>query len=109
MAYRLEAALAKVTRLVAVPQFHGFVLAGGCAGWHGRASHTAVREINIRFHSGIPARIQNLSSNYSYNRRQSMAPCLKLMGGGRLPLQSFDSTPGWAGGSPCPTISSRPR
>ena len=65
--HRFEAALAEVTRLVAVPQFHRFVLAGRCAGWHGRASHTAVREINIRFHSRIPAGIQNLSSNYLYD------------------------------------------
>jgi hypothetical protein len=33
--------------------------------------------MNIRFHSGIPAGIQNLSSNYFYNRRQSIAPYLK--------------------------------
>jgi hypothetical protein len=74
VAYRLQGAFAQVTRLVAVPEFHGFVLAGGCAGWHGRSTHTAVREINIRFHSGIPAGIQNLSSSYFYNRRQSITP-----------------------------------
>ena len=79
MAGRFQAALAEVARLVPVPQFHGFVLAGGCARWHGRPSHTAVREIDIRFHSGIPAGIQNLSSNYFYNRRQSITPYLRSM------------------------------
>ena len=64
---RLQRAFAQVARLVAVAQFHRFVLAGGCAGGHGRAAHTAVGEINIRFHSRIAARIQNLSSNYFYD------------------------------------------
>ena len=60
---RLERALAEVARLVAVAQFHRFVLAGGGAGGHGRASHAAVGQIDIRFHRGIAAGIQNLSSN----------------------------------------------
>ena len=76
VADRLQRALAEVARLVAVPQFHRFVLAGGGAGGHGRPSHTAVGEVNIRFHGRIAARIQNLSSDHFYDRRQRIAPRL---------------------------------
>ncbi len=76
----IQRALAEVTRLVAIPQFHGFMLAGGCARGHGGPSHAAVCEINIRFHGRIPAGIQNLSSDYFYNSRQSKALLEKLRG-----------------------------
>ena len=76
---RLQRAFAEVARLVAVAQFHRFMLAGGCAGGHGRASHAAVGEVNIRFHGRVAARIQNLSSNYFYDRRQSCAPNLAIL------------------------------
>src|ERR1035441_3049016 len=95
-----QAALAHVSRLVSIPEFHGFVLPGGCAGWHGRASHTAVREMNIRFHSGIPAGIQYLSSNYSYNRRQSIAPYLKSKWGRLVACGGPRGYPGNPPGAP---------
>src|ERR1019366_8580041 len=67
-------ALAEVTRLVAVPQLHRFVLAGGGAGGPRGPPHAAIREINIRFHGRIPARIENLSSYYVYDRCHISAP-----------------------------------
>ena len=68
----LQRAFAEVARLIAVPQFHCFVLAGGRAGRHRGPPHAAVSEMNIRFHRRIPAGIENLSSNYFYDRRQLM-------------------------------------
>ena len=51
----LEHAFAEIALLIAVPEFDRFQLAGGRAGGHGRPSLAAVREIDIRFHCGIPA------------------------------------------------------
>ncbi len=70
----VQAAFAQIAGLVAIAEFHGFMLAGGCAGRHCGPAHTAVCEIDIRFHSRIPAGIQNLSSKDTYDRRQSIAP-----------------------------------
>ena len=72
VAGRLQRAFAEVTRLVAVPQFHRFVLAGGCSGRHSRPSHTSVGEVNVRFDRRVAPRIENLSSNDFYYRRQRL-------------------------------------
>ena len=63
----LTRAFAEIARLVAVAQFDGFVLAGGCAGGHSGASHAAVGEKNIRFDGGVATRVENLSTNYLYD------------------------------------------
>jgi hypothetical protein len=84
---RLEGAFAEIAAFVAIPQFHGFVLSGGCAGRHCRSSHTSVDQINICFHGRIPARIENLSSNHFYNRRQRITPMNAV---GKLPRRQPD-------------------
>ena len=43
------------------------MLAGGGSGGNGGAAHAAVREVDIGFHSGVAARIEDLSSNDFYN------------------------------------------
>ena len=57
----LQHALAQVVALVAVAQFHGFVLAGGGARGHDGAAQCAAFQNHVRFHGGIAARIQNLA------------------------------------------------
>jgi len=59
----LAGAFAQVARLVAVAQFHGFVLSGGCSGWHGGATEAPIGKMNVGFHGGVAARIQNFSTN----------------------------------------------
>ena len=56
-------AFAQIARLVAISEFDGFVLAGGCAGGNGGAAQHAVRKMHVGFNSGIAARIQNLPAN----------------------------------------------
>ena len=46
-------ALAVVAALVAVPQLAGLIDAGGSAGGHGGAAHSAVLQIDLHFHSGV--------------------------------------------------------
>ena len=57
----LQHALAQVVRLVAVAQFHGFVLARGGAAGNCRAANRAAFENNVGFNGGVSARIQNLA------------------------------------------------
>ena len=58
-------ALSQIARLVAVAQFHGFVFSGGGAGGHSRPTHAAIGQVNIRFHGGIAARIEDFPACYS--------------------------------------------
>jgi hypothetical protein len=51
----LAHALAEITLLVAIAQFHRFAAAGGGAGRHGRAAHHAGIEIHVGFDRGIAA------------------------------------------------------
>jgi hypothetical protein len=69
---RVQRALAEVAGFVAVPQLDCFVLAGGGAGGHGRPAQAAVGEDDIRFHRRVASRIEDLSADYLYYRRQRL-------------------------------------
>ncbi len=58
---RLEHAFAKVTRLVAVAQFHGFMLAGGSAAGNNRAAPCPAHQGYFSFYGWISARVQNFA------------------------------------------------
>ena len=60
----LRVPLPRYRLLVAIAQFHRFVLACRGAGRHRGAAHAAVREVNIRFHRRVATRIENLSADY---------------------------------------------
>jgi hypothetical protein len=62
VAHRLARALAEVARLVAIAQFHRFVLAGGCAGRHRRPPPASIGQINVGLDGRIPAAVQNFAS-----------------------------------------------
>ena len=68
-------ALAEVARLIAVAQFEGFVLAGGCARGHRGAAARAVFENDVRFDGGIAARIEDLPADA---RARFLSPCRLL-------------------------------
>jgi len=63
----LRGSLAEVPRLIAIAKFDRFMFAGGRSGWHRRAAHASVREINVRFHSRIATGVKDLPSKGSYD------------------------------------------
>ena len=69
----LEDALAEVARFVAVAQFDGFVLAGGCARGHRGAAERAAFKDDVRFHRGIAARIDDLPAMHPRDFRRHAA------------------------------------
>ena len=60
---RVAGALAEVARLVAVAQLDRFMLAGGCAGGHGRTPHAAVGEKNIGFNGRVAAGVEDFATD----------------------------------------------
>src|SRR6185295_8574898 len=60
---RLAHALAAVALLVAVPQFHSFMGAGGGPRRHRRASEGAVFQYDVDFHGRITAAVENFASD----------------------------------------------
>ena len=61
IADRLLHALSLIALGIAVAQLHRLMLAGGSAAGDGRATHGAVRELDVGFHGGVATRIQDLS------------------------------------------------
>ena len=53
--------LPQVVALVAVAQFHGFVLAGGGARRHDGAAQSAAFQDYVRFNGGVAARVKNFA------------------------------------------------
>ena len=72
----LENTLSSVSRLVAVSQFEGFVLAGGSAGRNDGASANAVIEMDFDFDSRISAGIQNFTTMNILNLCHLISPIL---------------------------------
>ena len=68
-----EHALAEIARFVAVAQFDGFVLAGGCAGRHRGAAQRAAFQNDIRLDRGIAARIDDLPAVHARDFRRHAA------------------------------------
>ena len=58
----LEHALAEEAAFVAVAQFDGFVLAGGCAGGNRGAADRAAFEPHVHFDGGIAARVDHFAA-----------------------------------------------
>jgi len=63
----LEDAFAEVLALVAVAQFAGFVHARGGSARYGGAAHGALVGVDVDFHCGVAATVENLTAPDSYN------------------------------------------
>ena len=63
----LHHALALVAALVAVPQLAGLIDAGGGAGGHRGAAHSAVLQVDLHLHGGVAAAVQDLAAQNVYD------------------------------------------
>src|SRR5690606_12013377 len=70
----LQDPLAEIPGLVAVPQLHGLVRAGRCAGGNSRTSKGAVLEGHIHLDGGVAAAVEDLAGMNVDDRCHLRAP-----------------------------------